>query len=100
MTVINTGRGYPKGLNQIAIDELHRAGGLQNDPVINTTQTAVNAAGTVASGVGTIGSFLGDLTNINLWKGIGLILAGGLILIFAAYEFAHMAGVNAVPIPV
>lgn len=36
--------------------------------------------------------------SIGLWKGIGLILAGAAILVFAAIEFKNMAGVS-VPVP-
>lgn len=66
--------------------------------VVDAAGGAINSAtGGIFSSIGTV---IGDVTNINLWKGIGLVLAGGLILIFAAYEFAHMAGVKAVPVPV
>lgn len=64
---------------------------------VNTVSNAVNTASSVASGAGNVFS---DLTNPSLWKGIGLILAGGLILIFAAYEFAHLAGVSSAPVPI
>lgn len=37
-------------------------------------------------------------TSSSFWKGIGLVLAGAVILIFAAIEFGHMANVS-VPVP-
>lgn len=86
---------------QGTLNELHHAphnNAIQNvvTAPVNAVTGAVNTVGDVGS---SIGSVLGDLTNINLWKGLGLILAGGLILIFAAIEFLHMSG-NSIPKPI
>lgn len=58
---------------------------------------AAGAAGATAAaagvaGAGSILSGLGFFTSTAFWKGIGLCIGGGLILIFAALEFYKMSG--------
>jgi hypothetical protein len=56
------------------------AGGIAN---------AVNAVGNAGSAAG---NFLGDLGNLSLWKGLGLVIAGLVILVFVGIELLKVAG--------
>jgi hypothetical protein len=47
-------------------------------------------------GLDAIGHFFALLTDASTWARIGKVLIGGLLLIFAVYEFAKASGV---PVP-
>jgi hypothetical protein len=61
--------------------------------------TAVTAGGTAAGAtvsaagavVGSAGTFFALVTSLDFWKGIGLVLAGALVLIFGALELRRLA---------
>jgi hypothetical protein len=71
-----------------------QAGGAIHSGAQETTGIpGANAAGSaVSKAVGSLTSPFGLFTSSGFWKGIGLVLAGGLILIFAALEFYRMSG--------
>lgn len=61
---------------------------------VNAVSGAVNSVGTATSSISDI---VGKLGSGQLWKGIALLIAGVLILLFAAKE---ILGITAVPVPV
>jgi hypothetical protein len=50
------------------------------------------AAGVAAAAASSLSGDFAFLGSAAFWKGIGLVLAGGLIIIFAALEFKNMSG--------
>lgn len=53
----------------------------------SATQTAGSAIGSVTSSIGSIGALF---TNLSLWKGLGFVIAGGLVLIFALFQLGKI----------
>lgn len=73
--------------------------------VLDKAGTAINGSDSTLGGSATpagvnppslpgISNPLSFFTSSNFWKGIGLSIAGGLILIFAALEFLKMSGTS------
>jgi hypothetical protein len=57
----------------------------------NATRTAItSAANTVSGAFSGAFSFLGFLGSLSFWKGLGLIIGGAAILVFAALEFRKL----------
>ncbi len=75
-----------KGANGVSSDAPTKIGSeAVGTSVIPGTTGIVNALSNISAG-----SFLGVLANLGFWKGIGLVLAGVLILVFAALELRKL----------
>jgi hypothetical protein len=58
-------------------------------PVNNVANALGNAAGNIS--LPSVGGIFGVFASLGFWKGIGLVLAGAAILVFAAIEFKNIA---------
>lgn len=79
---------YNTGTKQATITSSNKDATVGQD-----TQNAGATPGSVTGGLH-IGDPLSFFTSSEFWKGLGLIIAGGLILIFAALEFLKMSGAS------
>ena len=80
-------------------------------PVVTPTVTASGATGTAAQQIGStvskISSTLGSAASIadlftsgNTWKGIGLCLAGGILVLLGLMQMTGLSAPKAIPVPV